>query len=212
MTLFADSTTTMLLKRWSEGDEKAFAELDSHVRDELRRLAAHYMRGERSGHILQVTALIQEAYLKLLGSSGILWANRSHFIGIMANKMREVLVDYARRSLAEKRGGGARLASLEDKAESFQVSRAEAEWQRQETERRMLEVVAVHQALDELGAINPRQKEIVLRRYYAGMSIAQTAADLDISPATVMREFDKAKNWLCARLIGGSAEERAAKN
>jgi RNA polymerase sigma-70 factor (ECF subfamily) len=172
-----------ILREWSEGNEGASDELMPLVYEELRMQASRYLRRERKGHTLQTTALIHEAYLKLVNQHEVNWQNRSHFFGIAAKAMKRILVDYARARHREKRGGQAENIPLEDAnaAVSLQKSR---------------EIIALDEALRHLSKFDPRQAEIVELRYFGGFSIDETADSLGISPATVKREWASAKAWL----------------
>ncbi len=151
------------------------------VYDELRALAASYLRRERADHTLQTTALVHEAYLRLTGQHGTIWQNRGHFFGIAAQAMRRVLVDHARRRKAEKRSGG-RAITLPDDLTPGAVEPDE--------------ILAVDQALERLAVLDPRQARIVELRYFAGLTVEKTAAVLEVSPATVKRDWVSAKAWL----------------
>lgn len=177
---------TQLLTEWHTGDKRALDKLMPLVYRELRKLAKHYMVAERCGHTLQTTALINEAYLRLVGNHGVQWQNRAHFFAIAAKTMRRVLVDHARVRDAAKRGGGSPEASLE-----------EAEREPQE---RAAELVALDEALKVLSEIDPRKSQVVEMRYFAGLSVDETATALGISPVTVMRDWSTAKAWLLRAL------------
>lgn len=173
---------TQLLVAWSSGDQAARDELMPLVYEELRRLAHHYLRRERPGHTLQTSALVNEAFLRLVDQTNIQWQNRAHFFGIAARLMRQILVDYARRQRYAKRGGDAQRVQLD---ESIIVS-----------PERAAEVVALDDALKSLAKIDPRQSEIVELRFFGGLSIEETADVLAVSPGTVMRDWTLAKAWL----------------
>jgi RNA polymerase sigma factor (TIGR02999 family) len=173
---------TQLLVAWSSGDEAARDELMPLVYEELRRLAHHYLRRERPGHTLQTSALVNEAFLRLVDQTNIQWQNRAHFYGIAARLMRQILVDYARRQRYAKRGGDAQRVQLD---ESIIVS-----------PERAAEVVALDDALKGLAKIDHRQSEIVELRFFGGLSIEETAEVLAVSPGTVMRDWTIAKAWL----------------
>jgi RNA polymerase sigma factor (TIGR02999 family) len=175
-------SVTQLLIEWREGDESALNRLIPLVHQELRRLAHHYMRRERAGHMLQTTALVNEAYLKLVDHKGMRWQNRSHFFAVAAQAMRRILVDAARSRNYAKRGGGATIVALD---EATAVA-----------EKRASDLIALDDALNELAAIDARKSQVVELRYFGGMSIEETAEVLKISPATVMREWNTAKAWL----------------
>ena len=176
---------TILLKAMQRGDTAAADKLLPLVYKELHRLAKSYMRRERPDHTLQPTALIHEAYIRLVGNDTD-WQNHEHFIGVAANVMRRVLVDHARAHNAGMRGGDFRRVELD---EGIAVSND-----------RSNEVLAVDEALEEFKKENPRQAQIVELRYFAGLSIEQIAALLEISPRSVQRDWSSAKEWLFERL------------
>lgn len=173
---------TQLLHAWRKGDEAARNQLMSLVYDELRRLAGNYLRRERAGHTLQPTALVHEAYLQLIDQSQVSWESRAHFFGAAARLMRRILVDHARAHNAEKRGGGEERLELN---EAIGVP-----------EQKDINLLALDDALSELARIDPQQSQIVELRYFGGLSIEETATVLNISPATIKREWSMAKVWL----------------
>ena len=173
---------TMLLDSWSKGDQNALDQLTPVVYDELRRLAASYMRRERQDHTLQSTALVNEAYLKLVDQKNVVWQNRAHFFGIAAQMIRRILVDHARAHKAEKRGGGAGVLSLD---EAIGVP-----------ERRDVEILSLNDALTRLTELDPQQGRIVELRFFTGLSIEETAEVVGVSPATVKRELASARAGL----------------
>jgi len=173
---------TQLLVAWSGGDQAARDELMPLVYEELRRLAHKCIRRERPGHTLQTSALLNEAYLRLVDQKNIHWQDRAHFFGIAARLMRQVLVDYARKRGYAKRGGDAHRVPLD---EALIVS-----------EERAADVVALDDALKSLAEIDPRQSQIVELRFFGGLSIEETAEVLAVSPGTVMRDWTLAKAWL----------------
>src|SRR6186997_456114 len=177
---------TQLLGEWSGGDNGALEKLVPLVQPELRRLAHHYMSRERPGHTLQTTALVNEAYLRLVNRKDVHWQNRAHFFAISAKLMRSILVDHARSHAYAKRGGGAPKVALD---EALIVSQERAG-----------EVVALDDALQRLEQIDPQQSHIVELRFFAGLTIEETAAVLDLSPATIKREWNTAKAWLHRKL------------
>jgi RNA polymerase sigma factor (TIGR02999 family) len=185
----AANQVTLLLKRLKKGDREAPGQLIPLVIDELRRLARHYMRNERVGHTLQPTALVNEAYLRLIGYRSLDWQSRSHFIGVAASVMRQVLTDYARRRLAAKRGADADDVPLADLMDSLSVEQSQ-------------ELLALNDALDRLKKMNQRHSQIVEMRYFGGLSIEETAEALEVSPITVKRDWAVARAWLCAELKG----------
>ena len=172
---------TELLVRWRSGDKAALDSLMPLVYTELRRIANRYLQGERSDHTLQSTALVHEAYLRLVDQN-VSWQNRAHFFGIAAQMMRRILVDHARSRSAAKRGDGACRVTLDEGL----VALAE----------RDLDLVALDAALTNLAKIDPQQAKIVELRFFAGLSIEDTSEALHISPATVKRDWAMAKAWL----------------
>ena len=178
------SKTTLLLRRIESGDREAGAELLELVYGELRDLAAGYMAGERAAHTLQPTALVHEAWVRLMGAEGA-WKDRAHFVGFAALAMRRVLVDHARRRRAEKRGGG-RREPLDTVVAVF--------------EERGADLVALGEALERLEALDPELARIVERRFFAGATNAEVAADLGVSERTVERGWSTARAWLRAEL------------
>ena len=173
---------TKLLAAWGNGDETARDELMPLVYQELHRLAHHYMNRERPGHTLQTSALVNEAFVRLIDQKDVQWQNRAHFFGIAAQMMRRILVDHARSRASAKRGGGAPHVSL---AEVAIVS-----------DERAAEVVALDNALLNLAAVDERKSQIVELRFFGGLSIEETAEVLAVSPGTVMRDWTLAKAWL----------------
>jgi len=183
---------TQLLIAWSNGDQVARERLMSVVYEELHRLARRYMRNESPGHTLQTSALVHEAFIRLVDQRNVHWQNRSHFFCIAAQMMRRILVDHARNRKFAKRGGGAFKLSLE---EGLIVS-----------DERSKEVVAVHEALEALAKIDQRQAQIVELKFFGGLSNEETAAVLAVSPGTVARDWTMAKAWL-RREISKSASD-----
>jgi RNA polymerase sigma-70 factor (ECF subfamily) len=179
---------TQLLRAWSDGDEGALEKLTPLVYRELYRLAGHYMGRERDGHTLQVTALVNEAYIRLIDWKNVRWQNRAHFFGVSAQLMRRILVDYARSRCYAKRGGGAHPATLED-AQPVSDSR-------------FTFVVEIDLALQRLAAVDPRLAKVVELRYFGGLSTEETAEALKVSPITVIRSWNFAKVWLLRELRG----------
>ena len=173
---------TALLQAWSAGDVAAFDRLVPLVHAELRRLARRYMRRERAGHTLQTTALVHEAYLRLIGVKGVTWENRAQFFGISARIMRRVLVDFARQRRYQKRGGGDRRVPLD---EALLVADAPD-----------ADLVALDEALDALATVDPRKSRAIELRFFGGLSIEDAAQVLDVSPETVKRDCRLAKAWL----------------
>jgi len=179
---------TELLRRWSGGDVAARESLVPLVYDELRRLARYYLASQRSDHTLQSTAIVHEAYLRLAGRDDVHWENRSHFFAVAAQLMRRILVDHARKRNAAKRGG-AHLTLLVD--ETVEPS-----------SQRELDLVALDDALKALAELDERQSRIVELRFFGGLSIDDTSRILDISPATVKREWSTARAWLHEEISG----------
>ncbi len=173
---------TQLLMAWSEGDQSALKTLTPLVHEELRRLAHHYMKAERPGHTLQTTALVNEAYLKLIDQKQVEFRNRTQFFALAATLMRHILVDHARSRQYLKRGGGVQRVSL-DKALAVSADRGE-------------DLVALDEALGRLAAIDARKGRVVELRFFGGLSVDETAEALDVSAVTVMREWSMAKAWL----------------
>jgi RNA polymerase sigma factor (TIGR02999 family) len=177
---------TALLQAWSEGDQAALQDLLPLVEGELHRLARRYMRGERPGHTLQPTALVNEAYLRLVGVSRIRWQNRGHFLAVAARAMRHILVDLARARGYQKRGGGVAAVPLD----GLDVAGATPG----------PDVVALHDALEALAQFDARKSQVVELRYFGGLTVEETAEVLGVSPETVMRDWKFAKAWLLRQL------------
>ena len=174
---------TQLLNQWSNGDAEVLDDLMPLVYKELRRQASGYLRRERSNHTLQPTALINEAYLKLIDQRDVKWQNRAHFFAIAAQAMRRILVDYARERQREKRGGAAENLPLE---EAFAIVSRE----------KSIDLVALDEALNKLAKFDERQAKVVELRYFSGLSIDETAEVLNVSNVTVRRDWSMAKAWL----------------
>jgi RNA polymerase sigma factor (TIGR02999 family) len=173
---------TLLLQGWRNGDRKALDALLPLVYKELRRLAHFQLRNERPDHTLQSAALVHEVYLRLIGLNPPQWESRTHFFAIAAQLMRQILVDYARRHVAAKRGGGACKLSLE---EATVLSR-----------QKDVDVLSLDDALNALAKIDPRQSRVVELRFFAGLSLAEISEALEIAPATVQRDWTAARAWL----------------
>jgi RNA polymerase sigma factor (TIGR02999 family) len=182
---------SLLLHAWSEGDHDALEKLTPIVYQELHRLARRYMRAERPGHSLQTTALVNEAYLRLVDYNRMQWQDRAHFFAVSAQLMRRILVDHARRQNL-KRGARAPHLSL-DEAASLGQERA-------------ADLVALDDAMKALERIDPRKVQVVEMRFFGGLSVEETAAVLRVSPITVMRDWTSAKAWLYRELTGGGAD------
>ena len=174
--------------RWNDGDEAALPQLVPIVHEELRRLARRQMAGERPGHTLQPTALVNEAYLRLVNLTQMRWQNRAHFLAMAARLMRRVLVDFARSRGYQKRGGDATQVSF---SEALDVAEGVP-----------TDVVALNDALEALAAVDERKSRVVELRFFGGLSIEETAEVLDVSRETVKREWTVAKMWLLRHLRG----------
>jgi RNA polymerase sigma factor (TIGR02999 family) len=173
---------TRLLKAWSGGDRAVLDELVPIVEAELRRLARHYMRHERGGHTLQPTALVNEAFVRLIDWKNVQWQNRAHFFGVSAQIMRRILVDFARRRPHVKAPDDIRKVALDD-APEIPVDRTQ-------------DLVALDDALEALAALDPRKARIVELRFFGGLSVEETAEVVGVAPITVMREWSRARAWL----------------
>ncbi len=182
----AAQEVSQLLRAWSSGDPSAFDQLMPLVYDELRQMAQRYMRRQQPGHTLQTTALIHEAYLKLVEQQETPWQNRAHFFGVAAKAMRHILVDYARTKHAAKRGGEMLLVSLDEAATV--------------SDERAAEVVALDEALEALAALDRRKCQVVEMRYFGGLTVEETATVLQVSPETVARDWRLARAWLLHEL------------
>jgi RNA polymerase sigma factor (TIGR02999 family) len=182
---------TALLLAWGDGDEAALARLIPIVHDELHRIARACMAGEKGDHTLQATALVNEAYLRLIGTQGMNWQNRAHFLAMAARLMRRILVDFARSKHYQKRGGGAVNVSLgPDIALSAEPGR---------------DLVALDDALEALTKVDERKSRVIELRFFGGLSVEETAETLHVSPETVMRDWRLAKAWLLRQLRGADA-------
>ncbi len=184
---------TQLLVNWRNGDQASLDVLIPLVNEELRRLARQYMRREKTGHSLQTSALVNEAYLRLIDQRHVQWQNRAHFFGIAAQLMRRILIDHARKAQYAKRGGGAIRVSLDETAAV--------------TEARAAELIAVDEALEKLTAMDARKGRIVELRFFGGLTEEETAESMDISVPTVQREWRGAKAWLHRMLTDGGDDE-----
>ena len=182
---------TQLLAEWREGNQSALDELYPLVYDELHRLARRYMSRERKGHTLQTTALINEAYVRLVDQKNVQWANRSHFFAISAQIMRRILIDHARRNAYAKRGGGARQVSLEEVAAITPDPGGE--------------LLRLDEALKSLAEMDPRRSQVVELRYFGGLNNEEIAGVLNISENTVTRDWNMARAWLYQQLTGSGA-------
>ena len=184
---------TQLLVNWGSGDKSALDKLFPLVQSELRRIAQRQMSQERPGHTLQATALVNEAYLKLVGQQGFAWQNRAHFFAVCAQVMRHILIDHARANARDKRGGGAIQVSLNDVAVSEEDQAAQ--------------FLALDEALRVLERLDPQKGKLVELRYFGGLSIEETAEVMNISPRTVRREWQRSKAWLYRMISEGLDDE-----
>jgi RNA polymerase sigma factor (TIGR02999 family) len=180
------SETTQLLRAWAEGDRDALERLTPRVYRTLRRIAGHHLQHERPGNSLQATALVHEAYLELIDITNVDWQHRAHFFAVSAQIMRHILLDHVRRRVAAKRGGHAERVDL-DELPDLSGDRAK-------------ELIALEDALNALEAIDARKARVVELRFYGGLSVEESAAVLEISPETVMRDWKFARSWLQAEL------------
>jgi RNA polymerase sigma factor (TIGR02999 family) len=190
----ASQEVTQLLVDWSNGDQAALDKLLPLVNDELRQLARRYMRRESPGHTLQTSALINEAFLRLVDQQRVRWQNRAHFFGVAARLMRRVLIDHARSHRYAKRGGGALKVSLDEAAAV--------------TEARAAELLAVDEALEKLTKMDARKGRIVELRFFGGLTEAETAEVMGVSLPTAQREWRAAKAWLRRMLTDEKTDEK----
>ncbi|MFY9555334.1 MAG: sigma-70 family RNA polymerase sigma factor [Blastocatellia bacterium] len=181
-----------LLVDWGNGDKAALDELIPLVYDELRRLAGRYMRRESPGHTLQTSALLNEAYLRLVDQKSVKWQNRAHFFGVAAQLMRRILVDHARRRSRAKRGGGALIVSLGEQAIMS---------------KEVADVIALDEALKNLAEMDPRKSQIVEMKFFGGLTTEEVAEVLKVTSRTVEREWRKAKAWLNRAISKGATNE-----
>ena len=189
---------TQLLLSWSEGDEGAFDRLIPLVYAELRKIARRHMAGERQDHTLQTSALINEAYLRLVDQQDVAWQNRAHFFAVAAQVMRNILIDHARRNRGLKRGGGVHRVPIE---EALIMS-----------EERARELVALDDALKALASFDARKSRIVELRYFGGLSIEETAEILKVSRVTVTREWRAARAWLHREVAGAGTTSQVSES
>ena len=183
---------TRLLVDWGNGDQAALDELIPLVYDELRRLAGRYMRRESEGHTLQTSALVNEAYLRLVDQQNVKWQNRAHFFGVAAQLMRRILVDHARSRSRAKRGGGVQMVPL---AEQAVISKE------------LADVIALDDALKNLAEMDPRKSQIVEMKFFGGLTTEEVAEVLNVTSRTVEREWRKAKAWLNRAISKGEPNE-----
>jgi RNA polymerase sigma-70 factor, ECF subfamily len=186
-----DGDVSILLRAWSEGDQNALDKLTPLVYNELRRLAQHYMSRERTGHTLQATALVNEAYLRLVDYKRMRWESRAHFFAVSAQLMRRILVDHARRHNL-KRGAGVEHVALDETAV---VGSDQGE-----------SLVALDGALQRLANFDQRKAQVVELRYFGGLSVEETAEVLKVSPITVKRDWSTARAWLCREMSVGARD------
>lgn len=182
---------TQLLAEWSDGNQAALDDLYPLVYDELHRLARRYMSRERKDHTLQTTALINEAYVRMVDQRNVRWANRSHFFAISAQIMRRILIDHARRQAYAKRGGGARQVSLDETATVVEGD--------------LSEFLRLDEALTSLAELDPRRSQVVELKYFGGLNNDEIAEVLKISKNTVIRDWNMARAWLYRQLTGSAA-------
>ena len=187
---------TQLLLSWSQGDQGALEQLMPLVYGELRRLASSYLRRERSNHTLQSTALVHEAFMRLVNQQDVQWRNRAHFYAIAAQMIRRILVDYARSQHAEKRGSGAVKLALDDAMAVPQPGD--------------VDLLGLNDALDRLAELDARQSRIVELRFFAGLSIEETAEVMHLSPASIKREWNTARAWLFREMSRNPAARNPA--
>jgi RNA polymerase sigma-70 factor, ECF subfamily len=180
------SETTMLLRAWAGGDRDALEQLTPRVYRTLRRIAGHHLRNERRDNTMEATALVHEAYLELIDIKNVDWQHRAHFYAVSAQIMRHILLDRARRRVAAKRGGHAERINL-DEVPDLSANRAQ-------------ELIALEDALNALAAKDGRKARVVELRFFGGLSVEESAAVLDVSPETVMRDWKFARSWLQAEM------------
>lgn len=186
MAAIAPEQITSLLRAWTGGDQKARDEILPVVYEELHRIARRYMRRERPGHTLQTTALVNETYLRLVDVTRVSWQDRAHFFAVAAQMMRRILVDAARKRASLKKGAHAPRVHL-DEVPDVSTGRAD-------------ELLALDEALDRLGEVDPRKTQVVELRFFGGLSVKETAEVLKISPQSVLRDWKLAKAWLLREL------------
>lgn len=192
---------TQLLQSWSQGDEAAFNRLVPLVYDELRRLAHRHLRRERTGHTLEGTGLVHEAFIRLAQQGPVRWESRAHFFGWASTLMRHILVDHARSRQAHKRGGGMPVQSLDALQDGSDTHSSVLQVAAtQDTAEELLDLIALDHALKRLEALDAQQSRVVELRFFAGLSVDETAETLQISPATVKREWATARAWLLRAL------------
>ncbi len=183
---------TQLLVNWRNGDKNALDQMTPVLYEELRRLARHFLAAERPDHTLQPTALVHEAYVRLVDQHAVDWRNRAHFLGVAASMMRRILINHARANQAAKREGFSRAIALEDALGVFVNPQ--------------VDLLDLHQALQNLTEMDPQQGRVVELRYFGGLTIEETAEVMGISPATVKREWSTARLWLMQQIEGPSLQ------
>jgi RNA polymerase sigma factor (TIGR02999 family) len=183
---------TQLLVNWRNGDKSALDQMTPVLYEELRRLARHFLAAERPDHTLQPTALVHEAYMRLVDQRSVDWKNRAHFLGVAASMMRRILINHARANQAAKREGFTQAVALEDALSVFTNPQ--------------VDVLELNQALQELADLDPQQGRVVELRYFGGLTIEETAEVMGISPATVKREWGTARLWLLQQIEGPSLQ------
>jgi RNA polymerase sigma factor (TIGR02999 family) len=188
VTLDETSQTTQLLRAWAQGDRDALERLTPRVYRELRRIAGHIMQNERRGHTLQATALVHEAYLRLIDAASVDWQDRAHFFAVSAQIMRRILLDAARKRQAAKRGGKLAKVNLEE-VPNLSSGRGR-------------ELIALDDALNSLAKVDPRKAQVIELRFFGGLTVEETAAVLKVSPDTVMRDWQLARAWLLVEVSG----------
>ncbi len=186
------SETTQLLRAWANGDQGALEQLMPRVYGELRRIAGHFMRNERAGRTIQTTALVHEAYLKLIDIDNVDWRHRAHFFAVSAQIMRRILLDQARRRVTAKRGGATPRANL-DEIPDLGSGRAR-------------ELIALDDGLNALAGIDPRKARVIELRFFGGLSVEETAEVLKVSQDTVLRDWRLARAWLMTEMGEGSSQ------
>lgn len=189
----APTDATTLLLAWSRGDQAALHKLIPLVYEDLRRMARRYMHGERSGHTLQTTALVHEAYERLVDATRVHWHDRAHFLAVCAQLMRRILVDNARSRQYLKRGAGAPVTVLD---EALQLPAAQ-----------LKDLAAIDDALNDLAKFDQRKSQVVELKFFGGLTVEETAVFLKVSPETVMRDWKAAKAWMLRYLAGGARDE-----
>ena len=193
MSTYSPKEITRLLVAWGDGDESALEDLTPLVYEELHRLAHHYMSRERAGHTLQTSALVNEAYVRLIDWKNVRWQNRAHFFGVSAQLMRRILVDFARARRYQKRGGGEQVIALDDAGVL--------------SDEKGVDMIALDEALVSLAELDARQSKVVELRFFGGLSIEEAAEVLKVSPGTVRRDWSIARAWLHRELSKSDNDE-----